>query len=130
MVGTATICDMVPLKGENRILAHFGKLVIGKSQRDGLIAVLGAGGLNRQKISCQDIAFTIGPRINAAGRLEHPDFAFRAFSEKGAAAIAAAKELERINRRRKTITASIMRKVYGKLDKRDLGKVVVIGDKD
>ncbi len=130
MIGTATICDMVPLKGENRILAHYGKLVIGKSQRDGLLAVLNAGGLNSKKISCQDIAFSIGPRINAAGRLEHPDFAFKTFAEKGAAAIAAAQELEKINRRRKSVVSGIMRKVYAKLDKRDLGKVVVIGDRD
>jgi single-stranded-DNA-specific exonuclease len=105
-------------------------LVIGKSQRDGLISVLEAGGVNRQKLSCQDVAFTIGPRINAAGRLEHPDFAFNTFAKTGVEALASAKELERINRRRKTITAGIMKKVYAKLDKRELGKVVVIGDKE
>ncbi|EFK97483.1 single-stranded-DNA-specific exonuclease, partial [sediment metagenome] len=78
MIGIATICDMVPLKGENRVIAHFAKTVIGKSSRDGLISILSAGGINQQKLSCDDIAFTIGPRINAAGRLEHPDFAFYA----------------------------------------------------
>lgn len=130
MVGTATICDMVPLKGENRILAHYAKTVIGKSSRDGLLAILSAGGMNKNKISCDDIAFTIGPRINAAGRLEHPDFAFNALSKRGVEGIAHAKELEKINRKRKTLVAGLMRKVYARLDKRDIGNVVVIGDKE
>ena len=130
MVGVATICDMVPLEGENRILAHFGKVVMGKSQRDGLRAIFEVGRLTPQKITCQDVAFTLGPRINAAGRLEHPSFAFDAFAKKGAEAIASAQELEKINRRRKTLVAGIMRKVYKKLDERDLKKVIVIGDKD
>ena len=130
VVATATICDMVPLKGENRILAHYGKLVMGKSRRDGLLAILSAGGLNKNKISCQDIAFTLGPRINAAGRLEHPDFAFNTLTKRGVQGIANAKELERINRKRKTFIATVMRGVYAKLEKREIGKVVVIGDKD
>ncbi len=130
IVGIATICDMVPLKGENRVLAHYGKLVIGKSQRDGLLAILSAGGLNKNKISCQDIAFTLGPRINAAGRLEHPDFAFNTLAKRGVKGISFAKELERINRKRKTSMAVIMRSVYSRLDKREIRKVVVIGDKE
>ncbi|HIP21904.1 MAG TPA: hypothetical protein EYG72_03085 [Candidatus Pacebacteria bacterium] len=111
-------------------MAHYGKLVMGKSRRDGLLAILSAGGLNKNKISCQDIAFTLGPRINAAGRLEHPDFAFNTLTKRGVQGIANAKELERINRKRKTFIATVMRGVYAKLEKREIGKVVVIGDKD
>ena len=129
-MGIATICDMVPLKGENRILAHYGKVVMAKTRREGLLSIFEAAGLEKQKLSCQDVAFSLGPRINAAGRLEHPDYAFYALSKKGAEAVANAQELEKINKKRKTLVSGLMRKIYSKLDKRELGKVVVIGDKE
>ncbi len=63
-----TICDMVPLRGANRIIARRGLECLGRTERPGLIAlknVTGAGG----KLSCSNISFGIGPRINAAGRM-------------------------------------------------------------
>jgi len=130
LIGIATICDMVPLKGENRIFAHYGKLVLQKTFRNGILKILNDSKLEQEKISCQDIAFSIGPKINAAGRLDDPLIAFKALS-RGKEAIDYAWNLEKINQKRKTKISGIMRKVYNRLDKRsEINSVIVIGDKD
>ncbi|MHA7129588.1 single-stranded-DNA-specific exonuclease RecJ [Algoriphagus namhaensis] len=62
--------DIVPITGENRVLAYFGLQQINTSPRPGLQALKDAGNLGSD-ISISDIVFKIGPRINASGRLEH-----------------------------------------------------------
>ena len=63
MVGIATIADMVPLTDENRILAHYGLMVLRKSKRPGLLQLLRKQKASQRHLSEDDIGFTIGPRI-------------------------------------------------------------------
>ncbi len=65
-----TICDMVPLKGANRIIAKRGLELLTCTVRPGLIALKNVVGAKRD-VSCYDVSFGIGPRINAAGRMVH-----------------------------------------------------------
>ena len=64
-----TICDMVPLKGANRVIAKRGLEQLGKTKRPGLVALKNAIGIYKDP-TCTDVSFGIGPRLNAAGRIE------------------------------------------------------------
>jgi single-stranded-DNA-specific exonuclease len=135
MVGIATICDMVPLVGENRIFAHYGLRVLRKSPRPGLQKMLALARANQASLTAQDVAFTLGPRINAASRLGEPMVAFHALRATNgdasliANATAAAEELERVNRQRKTRVAQAAKAAYAQLDAQDSDRqVVVVGD--
>ena len=68
-VAVATVCDVVPLVDENRILGHFGLRSLGNAEHAGLAALLAVAGLDPLRLTAEDVGFQIGPRINAAGRL-------------------------------------------------------------
>ena len=62
--------DLVSITGENRILAHYGLKQLNEAPRKGLLSIIKLGGLEKHQITIDDIVFKIGPRINAAGRME------------------------------------------------------------
>jgi len=76
MVGLATLSDMVPLVGENRVIASYGLVVLRKSPRPGLHKLFQILRVNQTDITEDDIGFLITPRINAASRMGHPKEAF------------------------------------------------------
>ncbi len=69
LVATAIAADIVPLTGENRILAYFGMQVINKNPRPGIKALIQQ--VKKDTLNITDVVFTIAPRINAAGRIKH-----------------------------------------------------------
>lgn len=69
LVATAIGSDIVPIDGENRILAYFGLEVLNTTPRPGFEAILGLA--KKKDLSITDVVFIIGPRINAAGRMKH-----------------------------------------------------------
>lgn len=69
LVATAIGADIVPITGENRILAFYGLQVINTLPRVGFQAIIKE--INKKKLSITDVVFIIAPRINAAGRMEH-----------------------------------------------------------
>lgn len=62
--------DLVSITGENRVLAHFGLKQLNTAPRRGLLSIIKLAGLEKHMITIDDIVFKIGPRINAAGRME------------------------------------------------------------
>lgn len=70
LVATSIAADIVPITGENRVMAYFGLEKINSDPRPGIKALLN---LNQQKnpVNISTLVFTLGPRINAAGRIEH-----------------------------------------------------------
>ena len=129
MAGVATIADMVPLVKENRALAHFGLKVIRKGVRPGIRALCKVAKCAHETIDEGDIGFTIGPRINAASRMDHPDVAFRLLSAiNHSDAEEAAAYLESLNNERKALVANIMRQAHKKIDADNLPDVIVLGD--
>jgi single-stranded-DNA-specific exonuclease len=68
-VAIATVCDVVPLVDENRILAHYGLRTLAQSSFPGVVSLLERCGLSGRKLTAEDVGFQIGPRINASGRL-------------------------------------------------------------
>lgn len=77
LVAIATITDIMPLLGENRTLVKYGLLVLNKTQRMGLKKLIESLGLNKNKdLDAKNVAFQIGPRLNAAGRIDHANQAY------------------------------------------------------
>ena len=71
LVVISTACDIVPVDGENRVLSHFGLKRLNKGPvRPGVAAMLGMTNIKRE-LTITDLVFVLGPRINAAGRIEH-----------------------------------------------------------
>jgi single-stranded-DNA-specific exonuclease len=69
LVATAIAADIVPITGENRVLAKFGLEVINSSPRPGIKALI--QNIKKQVLTISDVVFVIAPRINAAGRIKH-----------------------------------------------------------
>jgi single-stranded-DNA-specific exonuclease len=127
MAGMATIADMVPLVGENRALAHFGLVVLRKSRRAGLQALLKKARTDQRRLTEDDIGFTIAPRVNAASRMGHASTAFALLTEKDPVlAQARAEELDRINTERKTTVAVMKREIKRRLEKLGEPKAVIV----
>ena len=130
MVGLATIADMVPLVGENRVLATYGLLVLRKSPRIGLQKLCRGMRVEQRAITEDDVGFMIAPRVNAASRMGDARDAFRLFTTADESeADELAKKLERANRQRKAEAGAITRAVHTRLKERDeLKSVIALGD--
>ncbi len=79
LVATAIAADIVPMTGENRVLAHFGLQVINSNPRPGIKALVHQ--IKKQTLDITDVVFIIAPRINAAGRIKHGNEAVKLLSE-------------------------------------------------
>jgi single-stranded-DNA-specific exonuclease len=73
LVATSIAADIVPMNGENRILTYFGLKVINENPSVGIKALMGE--VKMDKMDITDVVFLIAPRINAAGRLKHANYA-------------------------------------------------------
>ncbi len=71
LVALATIADVVPLTGENRLLARFGLAQLPRSSLVGIQALISAAGLTNKTIDGTAVGFLLAPRLNAAGRMDH-----------------------------------------------------------
>lgn len=70
LVAVSIASDIVPINGENRVLTYYGLKRLSESPRNGLKYVIITAGIENKEITVDDIVFKIGPRINAAGRVE------------------------------------------------------------
>jgi len=132
MVGIATLSDMVPLTGENRVFAYYGLSVLRKSPRKGLVRLLNKLKVNQRFLTEEDIGFTIGPRINAASRMGVPMDAFRLLATQDEnEAEKFAHHLDHINNERKGTVAALVKEVKKHVNERYGAKpenVIVIGN--
>src|SRR3989344_750206 len=129
MAGLSTIADMVPLVGENRAIAHFGLKVLRKSKRIGLKKLLRKNKIKQENLSEDDIGFMIAPRINAAGRMDTPEDAFRllATTDEDEAEVLS-EHLNKINNERKGVVASMVKEARHKEERFVGKKVIVLGN--
>lgn len=132
MVGIATIADMVPLRGENRVLAYYGLQVLRKSRRPGLQQLLKKARIDQRYLTEEDIGFTIGPRINAASRMDTPEDAFFMLAETDVVrAGERVDHLERLNVERKTQVALMTKELHKRLKLLEVvPEVLVMGHTD
>ncbi len=75
LVAIATISDVVPLVDENRFLAREGLKALARTQKPGLRALMRSAGVDPAAVDAGAVGFRLAPRINAAGRLQHPEAA-------------------------------------------------------
>ena len=100
LVLLGTICDSMTLIGENRILGHYGIKVLEKTRRQGLKELMRTAGV--KKITSESIGFQIGPRLNAAGRLETAELSLKLLRTKSATEAASiTAKLEELNKKRR-----------------------------
>ncbi len=108
LVAVGTVADLAPLHGENRVLVMEGLRILNQLQRPGLSALAGVSSLKPGSITAESIGFALGPRINAAGRLEHAYTAARLLAANNElTARQFANELNQLNRRRQLLTAEL-----------------------
>ena len=101
LVAIGTISDIAELKGENRLLVKHGLKELERVTNPGLRSLIDVCGLAGRRISEGDVGFRIGPRINAAGRMEDADLAVRLFFSRSADETSAiARRLDELNARR------------------------------
>lgn len=115
LVVIGTVADCVPLIGENRVLTKYGLIVLSKTRRVGLLEMFKVGRItidDRNIPDTQKIGFQIAPRVNAAGRMDHANAAYKLMIEKDVVkARDLALEVEDKNKSRQKITAEIVREV-------------------
>ncbi len=112
LVGIATISDMVPLRGENRVFASYGLLVLRRSPRVGILKLCRTLPLSQRHLSEDDVGFMITPRLNAASRMGDAEDAFVLLStSEEAKAEEVLKILEKINTERKGVVASMVKEI-------------------
>ena len=118
MVAIATVADAVPLRGENRVLAALGIRELHRPAGLGLRALFQAAGIDpaTKQLTSFDLGFRLGPRINAAGRMDIAAEVVELFTTRDAArAHELAAKLERLNTERRETEAEVLRKVEGRL---------------
>ncbi|MFP4459137.1 MAG: single-stranded-DNA-specific exonuclease RecJ [Candidatus Zixiibacteriota bacterium] len=108
LVGLGTIADIVPLVGENRILAKYGLRTLEATQKPGLKELLRITGLWGNELSSWHVVFVLAPRLNAVGRIGDPALAFKLLTTHDRAeARDYAKQLDSQNEKRKMIDTKI-----------------------
>lgn len=128
LVAIATVSDMMPMIGENRILVKYGLIVLNKTKNLGLQNLIRVLKLKLGSIAEDDIGFLIGPRLNAASRMAH---AFEAYelltthSEVTAHTIALS--LEKNNQKRRKEVETILTDAFNQVDESNLSDVIVVG---
>jgi single-stranded-DNA-specific exonuclease len=114
LVALGTVADVVPLDHNNRILVHQGlqRMRAGKT-RPGILALLQVAGRDRQQLVASDLGFAVGPRLNAAGRLQDMRVGIECLLAKDfARAMDLAKQLDELNRERREIETEMQQQVF------------------
>ena len=121
LAALGTIADVVPLIGENRIIAKHGLESLPNSSLPGVRAIIESSGLGGEKISGYDVGFKLAPRINAAGRMGHARLAIELFTRADAdRAREIALYLDDQNRSRQATERKITRQAREMVDKDNL----------
>ncbi len=118
LVATAIGADIVPMTGENRALAYFGLQVINSQPRNGFKAIIEQ--LKKPALTITDVVFTIAPRINAAGRMKHGNYAVELLTEMDFdAAVGFAAAIEQYNADRKELDKKITTEALAQITKNE-----------
>ena len=120
LVALATIADVVPLTGANRILVRHGLDELTLGRRPGVAALKEVAGIGREgKVGAGHVGFRLGPRINAAGRLDDASVGLQLLRAKGEAeALPLARALEAANQERRTIEQAILEEAFTQAESR------------
>lgn len=118
LVAMGTVSDAMPLVGENRTLVKYGIIVLNKARRLGTKVLIERAGLDPSTgLNSEHIGFMLGPRINAAGRMDHANTAYQLLvTEKADEARLMAEDLEKNNQARQKLTGDITKEILASID--------------
>ncbi len=131
LVALATVADVAPLRGENRVFVRYGLKMLADTRNIGMRALIRAAGLDGKQLTAGRIGFILAPRLNAAGRLGH---AIRGvellLTEDEHTANAIARELEELNYKRQEIDRATLEQARERVLQLDLDEVfgIVLAD--
>jgi len=131
LVALATIADVAPLRGENRIFARYGLRLMAETPHQGLRALMRASGVDGRPLTAGRIGFILAPRLNAAGRIGHAMLGVELLmSDSEPQANRIARELEEMNRRRQEIDRATLVEARKRVDALDLDNTfgIVLGE--
>ena len=133
LVAISSVADMVPLLGESRTLTKYGLIVLNKTRRIGLQMLLREANLMemdgslKKEITAETIGFSLAPRINAAGRLDHSNVAYKLLMTKNAIeATDLAFALENNNKDRKNLTKEYLEVAIEQVKKDQMENPVLV----
>lgn len=119
LAAIGTVADLMPLVDENRIIVQKALKRMSRSDYAGIRALMRIGGIEPSHITSTDIAFSMAPRINASGRLDHADTAVQLLTAADdETAQACAEELDRLNRERQKIVEGIVKEAEAQLEQK------------
>jgi len=129
LVAIGTVADMVPLTGENRVIAHYGLATLTEATNPGLRALLELSGVRESPVSAGDVSFRVAPRINAVGRLGDASAAVEMFltSDPGRAR-RLAQRLHETNSRRRRVEQEVLESALEQPPTEEDPVVVVAGE--
>ncbi len=132
-VALATIADVVPLVGENRILVRHGLRLLRRTRWPGLRALITSSGLRRSELRAGQVGFVLAPRLNAAGRIGEASDGLRLLlTDDEAEAQVLAERLSRLNQERQDLDQRILEEAIGMIEAEgDLDRrtgIVLAGD--
>lgn len=129
LVAIGTVADCVPLVGENRIFTKFGLIVLQKTKRTGILEIIQTARLpigEKNPPTAENVAFQIGPRLNASGRMDHADLTLNLLLEKDrATARILALEVESKNTERQKVSLQVYNEVKATLNENKNYKLIV-----
>jgi len=131
LVALGTVCDVVELVDENRIYVYFGLKVLEKTKRPGLKALMAVAKIDPEKLNARSLGFGLGPRMNAAGRLETAQHALEMLlSRDTMEAYERAEYLDDLNISRRSDQAKILKSAILQADRMQDDPVLVVSSPD
>ncbi len=129
LVALGTVCDVVPLVGENRVLVSYGLKVMRQTRRAGIRALANVGEIDIAEIGSRHLGFVLGPRLNAAGRLEHASRSLQLLQTASMPeAVLIAEELDILNRQRRTNQEMIVKQALAQASDFETDPILVLAD--
>ena len=129
LVALGTVCDVVTLVDENRMHVHWGLKVLAKTRRPGLKALMAVSRVVPEKVNARSLGFALGPRMNAAGRLETAQIALDMLTATdGMMALEKAQQLDMMNSERRAEQDTIYKEAIKQAETYEKDNVLVVSD--
>ncbi len=130
LVALGTVCDVVTLVDENRMHVFWGLKVLAQTRRPGLKALMAVAGVEPRKVNARSLGFALGPRMNAAGRLETAQIALDMLrATDGMQALQKAQQLDELNRARRAEQDVILKEAIEQVNFYNSDSVLVVSGK-
>jgi single-stranded-DNA-specific exonuclease len=116
LVALGTVCDIAPMVGENRVLVNAGLKALNRTKRPGIVALMEVAGIRPGKLDISSIGYGLGPRLNAAGRIDDAIIAYELLlTDDLEKARALAAELTHKNQERREILSQVLEEARAKI---------------